>query len=54
VQAEWHHNEQDLEIVVPALENPTYYYFNRRTNSEEGELLGPNYSRVQDLIELVS
>ena len=54
VQAEWHHNEQDLEIVVPALENPTYYYFNRRTNFEEGELLGPNYSRVQDLIELVS
>jgi hypothetical protein len=54
VQAEWHHNAQDLEIVVPAVDNPTYYYFNRRTNSEEGELLGPNYSRVQNLIELVS
>ena len=50
VQAEWHRPEQDLEIVVPAIEDPTYYYFNGRTSEEEEGGLDPNWAHVQDLI----
>jgi hypothetical protein len=50
VQAEWHQPEQDLEIVVPAIEDPTYYYFNGRTSEEEEGGLDPNWAHVQDLI----
>ncbi len=50
VQAEWHHNTVDLEIVVSADDNPTFYYFNRRTNEEQEGDLEPNYAHVQDLI----
>jgi len=49
-QAEWHQQAQDLEIVVPAVEDPTYYYFNRTTKEEEEAALDPNYAHVQDLI----
>lgn len=54
VQAEWHHGGQDLEIVVPALDDATYYYFNRETNEEEEAALNPNYARAQDLIGRLS
>jgi hypothetical protein len=50
VQAEWHQQEQDLEVVVPALENPTYYYFHGRTSEEEEAGLNANWARVQNLI----
>jgi hypothetical protein len=50
VQAEWHHQEQDLEIVISAAEDPAYYYFNRGTGAEEEAFLNPHYAHVQDLI----
>lgn len=50
VQAEWQHHGVHLEVVVPADEEPTYYYFNHRTNTEEEANLDANYARVQDLI----
>jgi hypothetical protein len=54
VQAEWHHRGQDLEIVVSADEEPTYYYFNQGTREEDEGDLDPNYAHVQDLIGRVS
>jgi hypothetical protein len=54
VQAEWHHQGKDLEIVVPADDDPTYYYFDHATNEEEEGDLDPNYAHVQDLIGRVS
>jgi hypothetical protein len=54
VQAEWHNQGKDLEIVVPADGDPTYYYFDQATNEEEEGDLDPNYARVQDLIGGVS
>jgi hypothetical protein len=50
VQAEWHRPEQDLEIVVPANEDPTYYYFDGRTSEEEEGGLDPHWAHVQELI----
>jgi hypothetical protein len=50
VQAEWHHEEKDFEVVVPAMENPTYYYFDARTSEEEEGGLNTNWARVQNLI----
>jgi hypothetical protein len=50
VQAEWHNQGIDLEIVVSAEDNPTFYYFNRVTKEEAEGDLEPNYARVQDLI----
>ena len=50
VQAEWHRLGEDLEIVVPATDDPTYYYFNHSTGKEEEGDLDPNYAHVQDLI----
>ncbi len=54
VQAEWHHEGQDLEIVVPADEEPTYYYFHQQTGAEEAGDLDPNYAHVQALIGRIS
>jgi hypothetical protein len=53
LQAEWHDNGQGLEIVVPAGEQPTYYYFNRDTNEEEEDAFHANCARVQDLISRI-
>ena len=50
VQAEWHHHGKDLEIVVPAEGEPTYYYFDDATSAEEENDLDPNYASVQGLI----
>lgn len=36
LQFEWHRNNQDLEIVFPAEEPPTYYYQDRDGQQEEG------------------
>jgi hypothetical protein len=41
VQAEWHRNKQDLEIVVPVNQPARYYYFNVTAGKEEDEELGP-------------
>jgi hypothetical protein len=54
VQAEWHNQGVDLEIVVSAEDNPTFYYFNRVSREEEEGELEPNYAHVQDLIGRVS
>jgi hypothetical protein len=52
VQATWHRNGQDLEIVVPADEPPTYYYRDEAADQEEEEQLEPNrFQRVQALIQ---
>jgi hypothetical protein len=53
VQAEWHSRGQDLEIVVTAHEQPTYYYFNHAGAEEEAEI-DPNYAHVQNLIGRLS
>lgn len=50
MQAEWHRNRQDLEVVVPTDEPPRYYYFNEVTAEEEEGDLDPNQAHVQDLI----
>lgn len=50
VQAEWHSQGQDLEIVVTADDQPTYYYFDRASGAEEEAEIDPNYAHVQDLI----
>jgi hypothetical protein len=53
VQAEWHSRGQDLEIVVSADEEPSYYYFNGPMETEEeGDL--SNYAHIQDLITRLS
>jgi hypothetical protein len=54
VQAEWHNHGQDLEIVVPAEEEATYYYFNQLTNSEEENYVGSDYAHVQELVVRLS
>jgi len=50
LQAEWHQNNQDLEIVVPADEPERYYYYNATTGEEEEEELAPQQAHVRDLI----
>lgn len=50
MQAEWHRNGQDLEIVVPADESSTYCYLNDDAEEDEEGELESNYARVQDLI----
>jgi hypothetical protein len=50
VQAEWHRQTKDLEIVVPADHPARYYYYNAATEDEEEEDLDANHARVQDLI----
>lgn len=52
VQAEWHRNEQDLEIVVPSDDVARYYYYNAATGKEqEEELTPPRFSLVRTLID---
>ena len=51
VQATWHRNGKDLEIVVLADEPPTYYFRDEVADVEEEEQLEPNRSRVQALIQ---
>jgi hypothetical protein len=53
-QAEWHCGKNDLEIVVPADEEPAYYYFNRASGEEEEDEIELRYAHVQDLIENLS
>jgi hypothetical protein len=50
VQATWHRNSRDLEIVVSADEPPTYYFRDAATDEEQEELLEPNLARVRALI----
>jgi hypothetical protein len=50
VQATWHRNGKDLEIVVSAEEPSTYYFRNAATDEEEEEELVPNLARVRALI----
>jgi hypothetical protein len=35
LQLEWHRNQQDLEIVLPADELPQFYYKDRRAGTEQ-------------------
>jgi hypothetical protein len=51
VQAEWHRQNTDLEIVVPADHPARYYYYNAATEEEEEEDLDSNHAHLQDLIE---
>lgn len=50
VQAEWHRQNKDLEIVVPADHPARYYSYNAATEEEEEEDLDSNHAHVQDLI----
>lgn len=50
LQGEWHRHEQDLEIVVPAESEPTYYYFNQASDEEEEGELSSNFAGVRRLI----
>ncbi len=50
VQAEWHRQNKDLEVVVPADRPAWYYYYDAATEDEEEEDLGANHARVRDLI----
>jgi hypothetical protein len=49
-QAEWHRNGQDLEIVVPADDEPSYYFFNHATGEEQEGVLEGHEIRIRDLI----
>jgi len=51
VQAEWHHADQDFEIVMPAAEGATYYYFNRQTGEEIEADLTADWESVRGLIK---
>ena len=52
VQATWHRDGKDLEIVVSADEPPTYYYRDEAADQEEEEQLEPSgFQRVQALIQ---
>jgi hypothetical protein len=50
VQATWHRNNTDLEIVVSADEPPMYYFRNATNDDEEEEELAPNLARARALI----
>jgi hypothetical protein len=50
LQAEWHHNNQHLEIVVSADDAPAYFYSNPANHQEEEHELEQSFSRVRDLI----
>ncbi len=50
MQAEWHRQNKELEIVVPADHSARYYYCNAATEDEEEEDLDSNHARVRDLI----
>ncbi|MGH8581947.1 MAG: hypothetical protein ACREWG_03990 [Gammaproteobacteria bacterium] len=51
VQAEWHRNNEDLEIVLPAGESARYFYYNAATQEEEGgELSPPRFEHLRTLI----
>lgn len=50
VQATWHRNSKDLEIVVSADEPPTYYFRDAATGEEQEEILEPNRARARALI----
>lgn len=51
VQAEWHHGNEDLEIVIAADNEPTYYYSNRASGEEEEASVRGNQARIPSLIE---
>jgi hypothetical protein len=51
VQATWHRNDKDLEVVVSADEKPTFYFHNGVTNNQEEEELEPNLAHVRVLIQ---
>ncbi len=50
VQAEWHCRGRDLELVVTAGEQPTYYYGDPSAGVEEEAEINPNYAHVQALM----
>lgn len=50
VQAEWHRDHQDLEIVIPAGEPARYYYYNVTTQEEEEQELDHKLEHVSALI----
>jgi hypothetical protein len=51
VQAEWHVDNKDFEIVVPAHELSRYYFYNAATTHEEEGPLEANRQHVQEIIE---
>jgi hypothetical protein len=51
VQAEWHENSQDLEIVAPVGEPARYYYYNATTAEEEEGELDQHLAKVRALID---
>ena len=51
VQATWHRNSNDLEIVVSADEPSTYFFRDAATGEEEEEALEPNLAHVRALIQ---
>ena len=50
IQAEWHQQGQDFELVVCADDEPTFYYFNEGSGEEEEGRISLDYGRVQGLI----
>jgi hypothetical protein len=50
VQATWHRNNADFEMVVSADEPPMYYFHDATSGDEEEEELAPNLARARALI----
>lgn len=51
VQAEWHVQEKDFEIVVSADDPPRFFLYDAGTGDEEAGLLDEDYPRVRKIIE---
>jgi hypothetical protein len=54
VQAEWHCNGRDLELVVAADEQRAYYYSDPGSGVEEEAEINANYPHIQALIGGIS
>lgn len=50
LQAEWHHGNKDIEIVVPYNEPSRYYYFDATTEDEEEDELEGHFEAVREHI----
>lgn len=50
LQAEWHHGDKDIEIVVPFGEPARYYYFDATADVEEEDKLEENFKILRDHI----
>jgi hypothetical protein len=51
MQAEWHRGGKDLEIVVTAEGEPSYYFFDYSTGTEEEAIIATHTVRVAELID---